>query len=414
MARWGFVAFGGRMPKSRGRKRKKPQRRSVRGGNPALRDLGEFAPYLRVLGAADAAEARGDAAEALGLMAGHQLGPDGKPFWKPERWRRLAQLWVFGPLLPRWATSRWILAQAVQHLGSRDRGRKALDIAIRARGGAAALPGRDAMDAQCRVMDHDWVYRQVLLYELGGLEHFVGRAAFPDLLAAAESLDAWLRPPMGAFVLESASSRSLAWRDLASGDPLGTHNLGALVEVGDFVIGRPVPVEDGTIFESAPLVVSERGARRVAQDPQCWIEVVADEWRRPQGGDDSGFSTHVGDYGLVTDLPFLVRGLIAQSVAPESDSPGHGAEDPMTVHLEEQVALVRAAMRGRASEVEAVLDIDPWPAVAAAVLDPFVYRALTERLSPDDAAAVRSLIELLPEPAPGVCTRLMEALTRAA
>jgi hypothetical protein len=181
------------------------------------------------------------------------------------------------------------------------------------------------------------------------------------------------------------------------------------------VIGRPVPIESGAIFESAPLVVSEGAARRVARDPLCWIDVVTDEWQRPLAEDEAGFSTHVGDFGLVTDLPFLVRVMIAQPVAPKNESAGfERSDDPVALHREEQVALVMAAMHGRLGEVEDALDLDPWPAVAAALLDPLVYLGLVERLTSGDAAAVSALADRLAEPGPQVCGRLAAALTRAA
>ena len=55
----------------------------------------------------------------------------------------MIQLQVFGPSLPPWVTSRWILAQAAQQLDSRLRGRaaKAIDIAVDTRGGAETLVG---------------------------------------------------------------------------------------------------------------------------------------------------------------------------------------------------------------------------------------------------------------------------------
>src|SRR4029079_9573102 len=101
------------------------------------------------------------------------------------RMRRLAELVMLRPILPGWATSRWLLAQAAQHLDSTGRGRRALEVAIQARGGPENLRGRDEMDARTKVMDHDWVFRQVHLYELGGLDHFVRRVASPDLLVGA-------------------------------------------------------------------------------------------------------------------------------------------------------------------------------------------------------------------------------------
>lgn len=50
-------------------------------------------------------EARGDAAEAVGIIDAFLVGPDGEIFWSAERMRELSLVANFGPLLPAW-TSR--------------------------------------------------------------------------------------------------------------------------------------------------------------------------------------------------------------------------------------------------------------------------------------------------------------------
>jgi hypothetical protein len=69
-------------------------------------------PWLETMSAVDEAERRGDAMEALRRMESRPLGPDGKPFWRPWRLKRLMQVVVLGENLPGWAVSRWIAAQA--------------------------------------------------------------------------------------------------------------------------------------------------------------------------------------------------------------------------------------------------------------------------------------------------------------
>jgi hypothetical protein len=404
------MPFGGGMPKSRGRKRAKRQRKPARGGHPAYRDLGEFAPYLRVLRAVDAAEARGDARGALDLMSQHPLGPDGRPFWKPERWRRLAQIWVFGPLLPRWAISRWIVAQAAQHLDVHARGRQALDTALRVRSVPASAVDLDE-DARIRIMDHDWVFRQVLLYEFGGLEHFVRREARPGLLADAEPMQEWFSPPMGGFVLEARSGRTLAWRHLGSGDGLLTLNLGSssLLSIGDHVIGRPVTVAGGALFESVPLEVSAAAALRVARDPHGWIDAVAGEWRHAQEKGTPGFDTHVQEFGLLTDVPDWIRCRIARGPVLTGS---RGSEEEWEDHVQHDIDLVMAALELDDLAHELGED-DPWPAVAAALLEPGTYPLLRERLTTAEATSLVALADELPDPAAELC-RLMAAGLRGA
>jgi hypothetical protein len=190
------------MPKSRKRRTKSGKRRSNSSKprtDPWRMDADELMRNMAVLRATDDAERRGDAVHALATMASH---PDADGFWRPWRVRLLCQIAMFGPLLPRWATSRWTLAQALQHLGQPGGGpdrrvHRALDQAIELRGGRARLPGRDPIDAVCRVMDNDWVFRQLHLYELGGLRHFLDRVASPDLVAGADRIRDWAKSPMG-------------------------------------------------------------------------------------------------------------------------------------------------------------------------------------------------------------------------
>lgn len=171
------------MPQSRGRRRpkKKPTRPSRPGaGRDQLPgELAGMEPWLRAMALADEAEARGDAEGALEVMDVFATGPDGRLFWGPWRVDRLLQIAMFGPLLPAWVTSRWICEQALQSLDADLRGprRRALDSAVALHGGCEALPGVDEADAAARVMDHDWVFRQLLLFDLGGLESFVRRTA---------------------------------------------------------------------------------------------------------------------------------------------------------------------------------------------------------------------------------------------
>ena len=127
--------------------------------------------------AVDTAEAEGDYLRALDLMEG-DVGrrPDTETFWHPHRVLRLMQLAAFNSVLPGWATSRWILAQAVRWMDASQRRRftRAFDRTVQVAGGPERYPGVDDIDSRCKLMDYDWVYRQLVLYEFGGLRHFLG------------------------------------------------------------------------------------------------------------------------------------------------------------------------------------------------------------------------------------------------
>lgn len=351
--------------------------------------------------AADAAEARGDAATALDLMAEYPDGPDGKLFWRQERLRRLIQLAALGPILPGWATSRWILAQALQCLDERTRGRglTALEVAVRTRGGQGALPGVDPVDARCDVMDRDWVYRQVFLYELGGLEHFLRRVATPDLLVGADRIEDWARAPMGAYRLVAESRPLLTWEDLGSGRTVETPNIGSatLLEPGDCAIGRAVPIEEGTMFEAAPLFVPESAADRVVADPAGWLDAVEAACRERDDHDEPVCRTGGHDFALLTDVPLIVRHALQRIVVDWGSSQDLRDPDRMP---KEAAAFIRTAVRG---ELDREDGVSPWPSVAAALLEPRVSDFLLDDLGASDLPAVARLADDLAGPAADVC-----------
>ncbi|HQR28037.1 MAG TPA: hypothetical protein PLP61_13440 [Nocardioides sp.] len=346
-------------------------------------------PWLAALQQADAAEARGDAAGALRVITARFAGPDGAPFWRPERVRRLRQLTRFGPLLPRWATSRWIQAQALTWLdaSSKRRAHRALETAVATRGGPGTLRGVDEADATCRVMDRDWVYRQVYLYELGGLAHFVARVAGPDLLAGADRIQGWTRAPLGGLRLLSEGERTIVWERLDGGEPVETANLGAalLLTPGECVLGRLVPTDDGPLFETAPLRVPETVAAGVAEDPASWLDALGHACRAPDAL--PGALTVVGEAALLTDVP--------QPVWDAWSLPG------------EPAALVRSVLAGALTDGE-VAGTLPW--LSAAFLEPGTVEELTRSCRQEEAAGVRCLAGRLAGPAGEVARLVAEAL----
>lgn len=403
------------MPKSRGRRRRKSSR-AVPGNGRAGTDLRARAiAELPILRATDQAEARGDASAALDII-GRDLQRRGDEFfWRPERTERLAQLTVLAATLPRWATSRWILAQAAQCLDERGRGRalKALEIAIAARGGESALVGTDAVDAKAKVIDNDWLYRQVLLYELGGLQYFVDRVASPDLLAGADRIRGWARAPMGGFRLIDESPLMLTWSDLATGEDVESLNLGAAtwLEPGECAIGRLVPVDEGAMFESAPLVVPDRVAERVADDPADWVATLSVACREPGRGDERIYTATGHDFRLLTDVPAVVQQVVAMS-AVEGVTGERAVVESVADVTALEVGLVRAALDDRLDDLG--LPWSPWPSVAATIVLPSVVLGLWERLRASDGPELCRLASLLAGPAADVCLELARGVESVA
>jgi hypothetical protein len=370
---------------------------------------------MAALCAADAAEARGDAHGALAVIEEHlAICRPGETFWRPWRVRRLIQLALLGPLLPRWVTSRWILAQALQHLDpapggvASTRHRRAIDLAVELRGGADTLVGVDATDAMCRVIDRDWVYRQLHLYDLGGLQHFLRRAASSDLVAGADRIHDWASAPMGGFRLRERHPTTVGWVDLATDDDVVTANIGsaALAVPGDCVIGRLVPIEDGAMFEGVPLLVPDDVARRVADDPAAWVDAL----RALPGGTANPAHQPAGDLtGLVSDVPSLVWQICLCQATELRD-----AVDPPSVEalasavLELGRASLDAAREPRGDE------IDPWSCVAAALLSPDGLAGLAESVGPDDCPLLLRLADVLAEPAATWCRLVAEETSQAA
>ncbi|MBC7276237.1 hypothetical protein [Nocardioides sp.] len=294
-------------------KRKKHQKRpasSNRFGDPRRRPFAEKvvdSPYWPAMFAVNEAEARGDVKGALEIIRRTSAQLDKEQFWHPSRVERLEQLSLLAALIPRWAHSRWILAQALQGTHPRNKWRmgKAINLALDVRGGPH--PDRDREDDRIQILDRDWVYRQTFLYDLGGLEAFLRHDASGDLIAGADRIWEWARAQMRGLRLLGREPRHLHWEDPATGERLTTINIGAglLVDDGTCVIGRIVPIDEGLMFEAAPLRVPEEVAYAVADEPERWIDALRDVSGRPDR-EPGEIWTHRGlrDYGLLTDIPY--------------------------------------------------------------------------------------------------------------
>jgi hypothetical protein len=334
-------------------------------------------------------------------MAAADTDDHGRPIWRPWRMQYLTQFAELGPVLPRWAHSRWILAQAGQWL-DRDSRRgvlSAMQMAIDVRGGAKALPGHNSDDARARVMDHDWVYRQLVLYEMGKLDRFCRRRATGDLLAGADDLGAWSRARVEAYRLLERHPKTITWHRERDGELLRTPNAGcaAMLWPGDPVLGRVVPTEGHQLFESAPLPVTDAVAARVAADPDSWLTALG-EW--DHYGEVVPLTRPTEHAGLLVELtPRIWQNVVC--------------DQPDTFQL--RSFSPRKLAEGAMSLGSFVLDefeapdfphLDTWACLAAAFVEPAVVRHLAKHASAADRALLARLAEPLSEPGGTVCRRL--------
>lgn len=356
--------LAGAMPKSRGRQRKtsRPTRRGRT--QVSAEDRARAAANLPIVQRVDTTESRGDVHAALWLLE-EDLGrrPDSEVFWRSDRVKHLMQLAAYQSVLPSWAYSRWILEQAVRWMDASQRGRvsRAYDQTVRIAGGPERYSGVDDIDSSCKLMDHDWVYRQLVLYEYGGLQHFLDKVASRSLIARADRIRGWARTPMGAYRLVGQSARAVTWWDLANERETETLNIGSasLVAVGEHVIGRLVTTEVGPLFESVPIVVPPDVAAQVAADPHDWMAALECGCHRDTTPEET-ISTQVTEFPLLSDVPpALEHVLIDQVVCPDEAEALRWSADDLKAA---QVAVVSAAL-------EDSLDVggafEPWPVVGA-------------------------------------------------
>jgi hypothetical protein len=365
-------------------------------------------PWARAMVAADEAEAAGDAMATLEVMEAFAVGPDGEPFWRPWRAKHLFQIAMLGPLLPRWATSRWLCNQAMQSVHEADRGRarRAFELAVQLRGGEANLPGRNAADAHGRVVDRDWVYRQLYLYELGGLQSFVRRQASSRLLSQADSIDEWARSPMGGYRLVGSTTDTVTWLDLAADRERTIPNIGSgcLLVPGEHVLGRLVPVEGGVLFETRPLLVSSEVAARVADSPADWLTILE------QGSaTEEQLALRHALPTLLTDVPTTAWELL---LLGDTEPPIDG--DEWAALLARGLLDVAALAMGGHPRRPTDGELDPWSCLAAAVVDPMVIVGMATAAELRDVPVLAKLGGLLAEPAASVCQGMAWELLDAA
>ena len=377
-------------------------------------------PWFRRMLAVDAAEAEGDPATALALVEGMPCGPDGRPWWRPQRVRRLRQLVALGDAVPGWAWGRWVIAQAAQPRPGRDT--DAADFAVEIRGGRSTLWGVDPGDALAKVVDHDWVFRQLILHERGGLDHFLNRVAGPRLLDLAGDVHAWVGVPMGAYELVSERADRIAWRDLGTGAVIDTLNLGgaSLMALGEAAIGRVVHAGEVSLFESPPLCVPPDVAHDVAASPGDWMDALTRGCREEWGAVLTDLIAKAHEFDLLFDLSTRLRRHLLQPVDPDlrCDNVGTGGNG-----ADYDVALVLAALAGElplmgddADAAGAGADAARPLAslVSAALLEPDTRAAIEPLLLASDASAVSRLADALVPPADVFCRQIRDQLSGAA
>ncbi|MFI5626791.1 hypothetical protein ACIA03_25255 [Nocardioides sp. NPDC051685] len=380
------------MPKRK--KHERSPRPPNRFGDPRRRSFAEKvvdSPYWPAMFAVNDAEARGDVDAALGIIHKTSDQLDKEQFWHPSRLERLEQMHLLGVLMPRWAHSRWIVAQAMQGTHPRNQWRmsKAINAALDVRGGPD--PVRDREADRIQIMDRDWVYRQAFLYDLGGLEVFLRHNASGDLIAGADRIWEWVGAPMRGVRLLEREPRHLLWEDPETGEQVRTINLGAgmLIEDGECAIGRIVPLASGWMFETAPLRVPDEVAYAVADEPDRWIEALRDACA--QDPSEIWIRRGLRDYGLLTDIPHALVNLAM-------DAGLHAFHHPDDEEL-----------------AELFTHPADYPACLAAwLVRPETITALRAGLPPEGRAALVGFADFVREPAAGLIRDLVDHHEEAA
>lgn len=236
-----------------------------------------------------AAERSGDAARALEL---HASVPALN--LRSRHNVLLTQLASLGDELPEWVWARWIAYQAVRcedpGTSTGDLQRLALKYAIETfhddRLADCHADGGDPVRVLAWVASESWLFHQVLVHELGGLERFVDELATGRLAEHAALARSWVGARLSGYqVGASLPGGRLRVHDAAAGSWLEVLDLGARTHAGQdgWVLGRLVPsgVDDLLMFDTPPIAVAEPVAREVAGAARPWtcLKEALDEGR---------------------------------------------------------------------------------------------------------------------------------------
>lgn len=204
--------------------------------------------------------------------------------------RRLRLLAELAEDAPGWLWSRWLSVQARRPLWTGNDAtapNPALETTFKVAYPHGLDPTRmgdlspEAFVAS--LYERDWVTRQLIVYEYGGLRHLVEDLAGPRLLEHADQTSAWASARLGCYRLDSDSddNRPLQLTDLADGQRVEVLDLGLAEqhEPGTHFLGRLVPTATppGLMFEWRPLPVDPATALQVAAHPANWLEVIAEQ-----------------------------------------------------------------------------------------------------------------------------------------
>ena len=229
-----------------------------------------------------AAERSGDAARALEL---HASVPALN--LRSRHHVILTQLASLGDELPDWVWARWIAYQAARcedpdtETGTIQR--LALTYVIETfhddQLADCHADGGDPIKVVSRVLGESWLFHQVLLHELGGLERFAAELATGRLAEHSALARSWAGASLGGYLLgPSLPGGRLRVEDLAADTWTEVLDLGARANAGAgrWVLGRLVPSGVGGLpmFDTAPIGVPEEVARDIAAAPQPWARLT--------------------------------------------------------------------------------------------------------------------------------------------
>ena len=328
------------------------------------------------------AEAAGDAERAL---AHHEAV---RPFPDNSHRVMLRQLVELGDAVPAWGHARWILEQVTRWItaGTVASHRLGREGAIRAAHAIGLDPRRPygfRVEEFCGLLlGHDWIYRQLVVFEFYGLKDFLELEAGPELVARAGPIHAWAESAMGGFRFEGDGGGRATFTDLSTGTEIDVLDLGCAgqLRIGDCAIGRVVPIETrpGLMFESLPLPVSAGLATRVADNPDRWLMELTSAY---QAGRFPPLYSWREQHPLLTDVPVWVWRYAFEDEAAVQ----RRATDPRFAHLGHEVVGDAVdycdSMLAAWSSLPTAAQPSVAQAFASAVLHPGVMAALRELLT---------------------------------
>ncbi len=164
------------------------------------------------------------------------------------------------------------------------------------------------------------------------------------------------------------------------------------------------------MFESRPSQVPAPLSEAVAEDPSRWGELLrAARPSRP----GQGRVEPTARESVVSDVPTSVWQ--NAFLDPEMLYAYDDMEDALTAETMARTVLDAAGVELRLLDVPRTpYDVDPWPCLGAALLEPYVSGVLPHVVGPRDRAVLRELGDVIAEPAAAVCRLAVTQLFDAA